>query len=276
MDAMRTEKVARHYAPAQLYARIAEGLRASGLDPELLQPSDLDLVDQFHTRGRPATMQLAYLAGLRPGMRVIDLGGGLGGPARALASERGCDVTVIDLSDEFCRAGELLTRATGLSGQVRFRVGDATEVPMHDGSFDVAWTQHSTMNIDDKAALYREARRLVQPGGLLAIHEVAAGPVQPIHFPVPWASVPDISFLVPPAHMRELIAAAGFEEIVWRDVSAESLAWYRERASAATPGQPPLGLHLLLGESFAECFRNLVANAEQSRTAIVQGLFRRA
>jgi SAM-dependent methyltransferase len=275
MDTTRSQRVAGHYGPAQLHARIAEGLRALGLDPERLEPADLDPVDQFHTGGRAATMELADLAGLRPGTQVVDLGGGLGGPARALASQRGCDVTVLDLSEEFCRTGEQLTRATGLSERVRFQVGDALAAPFADGSFDAVWTQHSTMNIEDKPALYREAHRLVRPGGLFAMHEVTAGATQPIAFPVPWAADPEISFLEHPTRIRAMILAADFAEVVWRDVTADALAFYRQRAAAAAEGAPPLGLHLLLGPLVGPCFRNLVSNTEEGRLAVVQGVFRR-
>jgi SAM-dependent methyltransferase len=276
MDTTRANRVARHYGPAELHARIADGLRALGLDPDRLQPADLELVDQFHTGGRAATIALADLAGVRPGMRVVDLGGGLGGPARTLAAERGCDVTVLDLSEEFCRTGELLTGATGLSGQVRFHNGDALAAPFDGGSFDVVWTQHSTMNIEDKGGLYREAHRLLAPDGLFAMHEVSAGPGrQPIAFPVPWAADPDISFLERPTRMRALILAAGFAEVTWRDVTAESVAFYRERAAETARDAPPLGIHILLGPATGDCFRNLVSNAEEERIAVAQGVFRR-
>jgi SAM-dependent methyltransferase len=274
-SSQRSEKVARHYGPERILERIGEALRAAGKDPERLSAEDLAPVDQFHTGGRPATLALAELAGIGSGAKVVDLGGGFGGPARTLAVERGCDVTVVDLSPEFCRAGEELTRMVGLSERVRFRIGDALATGLADASFDVAWTQHSTMNIPDKAGLYREARRLVRPGGTLAMHEVVAGPTQPIHFPVPWAAHPEISFLEAQSRLRALVTGAGFEEVAWRDLTAESLAFYRERAAAASGGAPPLGLHLILGDSFAAAFRNLIPNVEEQRIEVIQAVFRR-
>ncbi len=281
MDALntntRSEKVARYYAPLDLEQRISEGLRKMGKDPDKLAPEDLAPVDQFHTGGREATLELAALAGLRSGMKVIDLGGGLGGPARTVAASLFCEVTVLDLSAEFCRAGEWLTRATGLSERVHFHVGDAVATPFPDASFDGAWTQHSTMNIADKAAFYREAFRLLRPGGLLAMHEIMAGNVQPIHFPVPWASEPDISALAAPAEMRELALAAGFIEVAWLDQTEAGRSWYlgRVAALAAGGGPPPLGLHLVIGERFFPAFASLVRNANEQRIAIFQGVFRR-
>lgn len=272
---MSGSKVVQHYDGTEgVHARMAEGLRRVGLDPEHLSPEDLAPMDQFHTGGQPATVELADLAGIRD-MKVIDLGGGLGGPARTLASQRGCDVTVLDLSPEFCTAGERFARATGLADRARFQVGDALAAPFDDASFDAVWTQHSTMNIADKAALYREAHRLLRPGGVIAMHEIAAGPVQPIHFPVPWAGNADISFLVPPHRLRELLASAAFTELAWRDVTRDALAFYEDRAASSASGAPPLGLHLVLGERFAEAFRNLIPNVKEHRITVVQAVLRR-
>jgi ubiquinone/menaquinone biosynthesis C-methylase UbiE len=126
------------------------------------------------------------------------VGGGIGGPARTLAAEFGCTVTVLDLTEAYCRLGEL----TGLSDRVSFRHGSAYDMPLGDGGFDVAWTQHSSMNMEDKERLYAEIRRVLRPGGTLVLHEVVAGPVQPVQFPVPWASDPSISFLRAPEEIR--------------------------------------------------------------------------
>jgi SAM-dependent methyltransferase len=194
--------VARHYGSGALAARIQEGLVATGLDPASLTTADLAPLDQFHTGGAGATRELAQVAGVQPGMRVLDLGGGIGGPARTLASEFGCDVTVLDLTDEFCRAGEMLTAATALSTHVHFHVGDATDPPFDPASFDVVWTEHATMNITDKPALYRSAARLLRPDGALVMHEITAGERKPAHFPVPWGPDESISHLLAPDALR--------------------------------------------------------------------------
>jgi MPBQ/MSBQ methyltransferase len=148
-----------HYGRGEIAARILEALRAAGKDPDNLTTEDLAPVDQFHIRGREATLELAHRAGLTSGMRALDVGGGLGGPARTLASEFGCTVEVLDITEEYCRAGEMLTARTGLSDLVSFRHGDVVEMAYPDASFDLAWTQHSSMNIADKERLYQEIHR---------------------------------------------------------------------------------------------------------------------
>lgn len=267
-------RVNRHYAPAKLAEAISEGLRSAG-KPERLAPDDLAPLDQFHSRGKLATVELAQRAGLQPGMRVLDVGGGLGGPARTLAAEFGCEVTVLDITENYCRVGEMLTQRTGQSEQVQFRCGNALDMPFDAASFDVVWTQHSTMNIEDKELLYREARRVLRPQGRLAAYEVAAGPEQPIHFPVPWAREPALSFLRPVDAMRALITNSGFDEESFDDNTATALAWFRERMAAMPAMPPPLGLHLLLGEAFKPAFQNFVKNMEQRRVAVIQLVYRR-
>jgi SAM-dependent methyltransferase len=269
---------ATHYERSGVAQRIVEGLRAAGVDPEAPTIDDLAPVDHFHTRGRDATRDLTRLAGLAQGARVLDLGGGIGGSARSLAGEAGCRVTVLDLSEAYVEAGGDLTRRTGLADRVTFIRGDALAAPVADGSFDAVWTQHSSMNIADKEALYAEARRVVRRDGTLAIHEVMAGPGGPIHVPVPWASDAAHSHLWPAGEMREMIAAVGFREVAWEDQSAVSLDANRRRAAAVAAAEelPPLGLHLLLGEDFRAMVVNQVRNLEEERITVVMGVWRAA
>jgi ubiquinone/menaquinone biosynthesis C-methylase UbiE len=237
-------------------------------------------VDQFHIRGKEATLELAGLAGLGAGQQVLDVGGGLGGPARTLAAERRCQVTVLDLTEEYCRVGAMLTVRTGL--QDRVEAGSREWHVQCRAVFeaDAVWTQHSSMNIAAKDRLYAEIYPVLRPGGRLAMHEVVAGPVQPIYFPVPWAPDAAISFLQPSEEIRSMLTRAGFTELAWVDVSQPSLEWFRARVAAmsaaggATP--PPLGLHLLLGPLFGPTFQNQLRNLEEHRIAVLEAVLERA
>ncbi len=277
IDSQYAALLNRHYGRQDLAGAILDGLRAAGKDPDRLTYTDLGALDQFHIGGKDATLRLARLAGFRPGLRVLDVGGGLGGPARTLTAEFDCRVTVLDLTEEYCRVGEMLTARTGLSDRVDFKNGNALEIPFADGGFDLVWTQHSSMNIADKERLYAEIRRVARSGGRLALHEIMAGPVQPVHFPVPWASSASISFLRPAQAMRTLIGDSGFREVSWVDASEQSLEWFRRPLSAMAAGTlPPLGLHLLLGEAFVPAFRNQVRNLEERRITVIEAIFERA
>lgn len=273
-----SRSVGEHYARGNLAAVILAALHEAGKDPDSITAQDLAPVDQLHTRGKDATLELARLAGATPEMRVLDVGGGLGGPARTLASEIGCSVEVLDVTEEFCRAGEMLTTRTGLGDLVSFRHASALDIPHQDTSFDVVWMQHSSMNIADKEQLYAEIHRVLRPGGHLALHEIMAGPVAPIHFPVPWARGPEISSLRSPEEVRALITETGFEELAWIDETASAVRWFRERlaaADAASEELPPLGLHLVLGADLGQMFRNLARNLQEDRVIMVQGVFKR-
>lgn len=256
---------------------IMERLVATGHDPDRLTWQALEQVDQLHLGGGRVTLALARLAGIGAGDRVLDVGGGTGGPARTLASTFGCHVTVLDLTEVYTQVGESLTRRMGLSDLVEFRVGDALDIPFEAGSVDVAWTQHSTMNIADKERLYAGLFRVVRPGGRLAMHEIVAGEGgEPLLFPVPWAAGPEISFVRPASAMRATIAAAGFVERVWEDVTPASLAWMREQSErAASSGEPPLVQSLLLGPGFLDALRSVRRNLEEGRAAVVQAVFDR-
>lgn len=264
-----------HYGRRDLGEAILAGLRAAGKRFEAVTPDDLAPVDHFHVRGKAATLELARLAGVTRGLRVLDVGGGIGGAARTLAGGSGCAVTVLDLTEEYCRVGEMLTGLTGLSDLVTFRCGSALEIPEASGSFDLVWTEHSSMNIADKERLYAEIYRILRPGGRLALYEIMAGPVTPIHLPVPWARTPAISFLRSPEEIRTVLMDTNLQEVARVDVTDLSLTWFRERVTPAEASLPPLGVHLLLGEDFTAMFRNMVRNLEENRVKILQAVFER-
>ena len=261
-----------HYGRQDLARTILGAVRAAGLDPDRLTPDALAAVDEFHTRGRLATEELAQLAAPTSGQRVLDVGCGLGGSARYLAARYGVDVVGIDLTEEYCRVGNLLCERTGVGDRVTLVRCDALELPFDDATFDHVWTEHVTMNIADKPGLYAGLRRVLRDGGRLTSYEIVAGPGGNVHFPVPWARQPHISFLVSADELRAATEQAGFEIIAWRDTTDHALEWFRERADtlAAARTPPPLGLHLLLGADAQRMFANQVRNLEEGRIRVIQ------
>ncbi len=268
-----------HYGCGDLGRRILEALHDAGKDPDALTVDDLAPVDQLHVRGKEATLELARLARLTPGMKVLDVGGGLGGPARILANEFGCALTVLDRTEEFCRVGEMLTVRTKLSDRVTFRCGDALDMSFSDNSFDAVWVQHSSMNIAAKGRLFAEIRRVLRSRGLLALHEIMAGPVTPLHFPVPWARNARLNHLLPPETLRVLIKQTGFTEMAWIDVTKSAVTGVKERLASWQPTpkvRPSLGLHLIFGSDLAQMVQNQIRNVEENRTVVIQAVFGRA
>lgn len=226
-----------HYATAGLAERILAALAESGVDLSSLTHEDLAPLDQFHVRGRDATIELANAAGISPNHKIIDVGGGIGGPARTIAAQFGCDVTVVDLTEEYCRAGEILTAKTGLQDRVRFTPASALDMPFDNAAFDVAWQQHCSMNIPGKRALYGEIARVLRPGGQLALYEIMAGTSGGVRYPVPWARDPSISHLATTDEMRLALDAAGFEVRSWQDQTELGAEWFRHRLAKAA-GSP--------------------------------------
>ncbi|WP_026852717.1 class I SAM-dependent methyltransferase [Geothrix fermentans] len=265
------EAIQTHYTRADLGDVILAALENAGKDLTRLTPEDLAPIDQFHIRGRMATLELARAAGLHAAMHVLDVGSGVGGTSRCLAKEFGCRVTGIDLTDEYCQAAAMLTARTGLAHLVDFRQGDATRLPFDDQAFDAVWTEHVAMNIPDKARLYREMHRVLKPGGTLAIYDVLAGPSGPVLFPVPWARTPDTSFLATPEALRRLLEDTGFTVADWSDTTEAARAWFLALAEKIRrEGFPPLGFHLLLGPDFKAMAQNQGRNLEEGRIVLAQ------
>ena len=267
-----------HYGRKGLGERIIAALRETEKDPDTITADDLSPVAEFHIGGQAATLELAQLAGMGAGMRVLDIGSGLGGPARTLAQHYGCKVTGLDLTEEFCRVATMLTEMCGMQKQVSFRHGNALDMPFDDNSFDLVWTQQAGMNIEDKLRLYQEVNRVLAIGGRLVFQEVLCGPETPLRLPVPWASEAGLSFLLPPDTIRDLLAKAGFREMIWHDVTAQYKDEYRKLAAqtADPAGPPPLGVHLILGPEAGEMRRNVVRNLEEQRIVLVQGVLKKS
>jgi SAM-dependent methyltransferase len=266
-----------HYTRQDLGEIILAALRQAGKDVDHLTPDDLALVDEFHGGQRQATVRLAGLLGLDGSERVLDVGSGIGGPSRFLASRYGCQVIGIDLTAEFCRVAEMLTRLTGLTGRVAYRQGNALDLPFEDMSFDVVWSQNASMNIADRDRLYAEMYRVLKAGGRLALQEeeVVAGQGGEPHYPVPWAPEPSISFLLSAEATRAKLETAGFRVVTWQDTTRASLGSSLARAEAARRPLPALGIHLLIPRDWEAIARNSAQNLQEDRTRLFNAVLER-
>ena len=214
---MTVESVAAQYGQPGLAERVMSAVRQAF--PNGATADDLGDFDHFHPGGRAATEALARAANPDAESVVLDLGAGLGGPARWLATHVGCHVICLDVTPEYCKAAAALTKFTGLTSLVSVRQGDALRTPFDDASFDLVWAQNAFMNIEDKDGLFREMRRVLKPGGKVAFMEVMAGPTrEPTYFPVPWADRPELSFIEQPDDYRKKIEGVGFHVLLWEDM----------------------------------------------------------
>ena len=252
------QQVASYYTREKLDDKIVGLLRAAGKNPDQLRADDLAAVDEFHLGGRDATQALAEFMQLRPGMHLLDVGCGIGGPARYFA-QRNCQVTGIDLTEEFIRVAESLTRRVKLNPQATFRQASALKLPFDAGAFDGAYTIHVCMNIADKAGVFREVARVLKPGGRFAIYDLMSSSATPLAFPVPWAQTPETSFVASVDDYRRALEAAGFRIEHQRDRRQFAIDFFQRMAAQAQnpSGPPPLGVHVLMGEQAPVMLRNV-------------------
>ena len=265
------DRISRHYGTEGLPNRILSALKQAGKNLNSLTVEDLAPLDQFHTRGLAATRELITFAEVEPGWRALDVGSGLGGPARVLASEKNCHVTGVDITKEFCEVATLLSKLTRLEHVTEFRHGDATDIPLEDNQFDLVLTMQIQMNIEDKRRFYGEICRVLKPGGRFVFQDIMSGPGGEIHLPVPWATRRESSFLISIDALRETLKKAGFQIETLEDTSEAALAWRKSQPAAAGLAASTLGLHVVMGEQFSLKQSNQVRNLEQRRVTFVRG-----
>jgi SAM-dependent methyltransferase len=261
-----------HYSARDIEARILAAIRAAGLNPEQrLSPEALGALDHFHTGGLRASRELLELARIRPEDRVLDIGAGLAGPARLIASALGCRVDCVELSPDYCAGAVLLNRLTGLDDRIQVHQGSALDLPFPDDSFDVAWMQNVGMNIADKRKLYEEIYRVLKPGGRFAFQEMAAGKVAASYFPLPWATDPADSLLVSAEEMRSVLEECGFVTELLEDTSDVHLSRTMANATPAAAGQ--LGLAVFV-DNLKQKAGNARRSLEEGQVRLVRGVFR--
>lgn len=263
--------VTSHYNSAGPVARVAAALAGLAPDGAPLTADQVAGLEDFHTAGRFSTTRVADLLAPGPDDTVLDAGSGIGGPARFLARTFGCRVIGIDLTPEFVEIAAMIGERIGETDRVEFRVGDITRIDLPDASVDHAWTQHVAMNIADRPRLYSELRRVLRPGGRLAVFDVIDGEGGDLLLPVPWATEAAHSHLVTRDEQRELLEAAGFRIDVWEDPTADLVGMMKVTLGAApspADGPPPLSPGLLF-EDFQVKGQRYLQNMDEGRTALV-------
>ncbi|NOQ94168.1 MAG: methyltransferase domain-containing protein [Methylophaga sp.] len=276
MKNIDTKVVDKHYGSGGIMDKIEAGLRQAGKDFNLLTVDDLAPVDGFHTRGRLSTIEVAELADIKTTDLILDVGCGLGGTPRYLASQYQCNVTGIDLTEEYITAGKQLSKLVNMHDKVTLHHASALELPFDNNSFDIVWTEHVQMNIADKTKFYSEIVRVLKPSGRLLFHDVFRGYGDDPIYPVPWAENKSISALVKEKDARLMMEAAGFDVEQWHTKTHESIEFFKQVAvKIKTDGPPPLGIHILMGDNAKEKLKNQAQNLNEGRVSIALGMARK-
>lgn len=266
-----TNAIADHWGKGDVFGVIVSALQMMSKPLDGLTLEDLAPVDHFHARGFPATVELADLLPIKAGQRILDIGCGLGGPARYMAKRFQCKVIGLDLTEPFVEAANKLTALLHMQDSVRIELGDGQHLPYSDSEFDGAYTQHVTMNVADRSRFFAEAYRVLKPGAVFALTEHCLGPKGQPHYPLPWSADGTGAFLVTPAETRALLERSGFEELLVEDTGAKYVEAYKIAIDRAEKGAlPPLGIHLLMGESALQKTRNAARNITEGRTHPIQ------
>ena len=263
--------VEKHYTRKDLYNTIINKLQELGITAATRK--DIAGVDEFHVRGATVSIELAKEAGFNKKTKVLDIGCGLGGPCRMIADEYGCDVTGIDITEEFIQTARRLTALVKLDDKVNFLKADALQLPFDDESFDITWTQHVQMNIEDKHTFYAEMNRVLKPGGKFIYYDVFSKNKEPLHYPVPWADEASISFLITVNELDELLQGLGLNKIQTKDQTPAGVEFFEILSDKMAKGEvPTIGLPMLIGVTSKQKFENLYRNFKEGKLEIQSDL----
>jgi ubiquinone/menaquinone biosynthesis C-methylase UbiE len=273
----KTDVIRKHYEGdalgADLVTRIKQLLAQLGEGP--ISSEQLAGIDQFHSGGLKTTADFIKLLDLKPSMKVLDAGSGLGGPSRYTAEKHGCHVTGVDLTESFVEVARLLAARTDLSDLVDYHVGNLLALDLPDEQFDVAYTQHVVMNISNREQVYNEIHRVLKPHGRFAFFDVLAGEdnATPL-YPVPWAETSDSSVLLTDVETRAVLEKSGFAVEVWNDVTQEIIEWFDrvQLPAVQRAGQQGPTLKLVMGARFAQMAENFARNLREGKVRLVMAV----
>ena len=251
-------RVAEHYSSKNLLNFIKKGLIKEGVDLDWVSSEDLNAVDEFHIGGITGTRFVSDKLDLSNTSKVLDIGCGLGGPARFIAETYKSSVTGIDLTPSYIETGVALNELVGLTDKVSLLTASALDIPFCDNYFDAAYMIHVGMNVANKRQLMSEAFRVTKSNGFFAIYDVMKLEDVDIDYPLPWADKKTESAVESFSNYESELVNAGFH-IVEKEIKTKFAITFFQNMITNTKknGPAPLGLHLLMGDNTSEKISNL-------------------
>ncbi|MBT8378967.1 MAG: class I SAM-dependent methyltransferase [Ignavibacteria bacterium] len=263
--------IVKQYSTPNLFNSITNALKNTNKNLNEVTIKDLASVDFFHIRGHQSTKELANVCELTPNLKILDIGCGIGGTVRYLASDYGCYVTGLDIIDEYTKTASKLSELLKLNDKTEFKTGSAINLPFRDEMFDVVWTEHVQMNVKDKNKFYSEVYRVLKRGGKLVFHDVFSEKSDLVYYPVPWADDNSVSFLMEVSDVERLLKSFSYKISFWEDKTEISAkAFQKSFKKIKLNGFPPLGLQLLMGENTADKIKNMALNLSEKRLTVIQ------
>ena len=269
------QNIEQHYHKEGLFEDIMDRLKDQEIDLSSVKRTDIAGVDEFHVRGAAVSKELAKMIDLN-GLKVLDVGCGLGGPCRMLADEFNCNVTGIDLSNEYIRTARKLSELVKLHNKITFVIGDAVSLPFDDGSFDAIWTQHVQMNIPDKKRFYSEINRVLKPGGHFLYYDIFKNNDIPVEYPMPWASSSDHSFLIKSNEMDVILNELSYKRLSVTNQTKAGIEFFESLVAKLKEfGAPKMGLNVLMGESTKPKLLNLLGHLKNDALLLESGVYKK-
>jgi ubiquinone/menaquinone biosynthesis C-methylase UbiE len=268
-------RIENQYHLPGLFEEILDRLKEQGVDLKNITRSNISGVDELHVRGAEVSKELVGQFNIND-LRVLDVGCGIGGPSRMLADDYNCIVSGIDMSHEFIRTAQKLTELIKLNGTTEFVQGDALDLPYRDASFDVVWTQHVQMNIENKKKFYSEISRVLKNGGSLIYYDIFKKNKEDVNYPVPWADNKSVSFLGTISNMENILKELGFSKTQTTDQSEMAVAFFKDVfEKIKMHGPPKLGLNVLMGASTKEKLGNVLKGLEENKIELQSGIYKK-
>ncbi|MEN8229786.1 MAG: methyltransferase domain-containing protein [Bacteroidota bacterium] len=263
-----------YYTP-DLFEDILDRLNQQEIDVNNVSRSDIAGVDEFHVRGAEVSKELVKNLDLTD-LRVLDVGCGIGGPSRMLADEFNCRVTGIDICQEYIRTAQKLSDLVDLKSHTRFIQADALNLPFASGSFDVVWTQHVQMNIEDKTRFYEEIDRVLTDTGIFIYYDIFRLNGEDVNYPVPWANNASVSFLATTSSMNNILHELGFIKSQSTDQTEKATQFLLGLfENLRKNGPPKLGLNVLMGGATKEKLGNILKGLEEEKIVLQSGIYKK-